>query len=254
MPDEVKDGTTEVIGDSGKADPDSGKSPDTEAALEAKGKLDDLLEVHGYDSLEDLTEAIQNSKSVMSKIGDKDMEEILEKANTLDKYNEYWAAEELKKKDENIDDSDRIARLEKELDSFKSGKEKEESDRKTQQEAEKVIEDYRTEITSFIGKQEEIPEEYRSFTIEFLGVNNPFNEVDITNKVAVRKMAKDSVKKIQDFEQVIIKRYLEGKVKVPDITKIEGAAPETGKVDVKNLKQARTSMAEILTKKFMGAK
>jgi len=249
MANEIIDGTQTNVPEEKASTQD--KSPELEAAMKAKGELDDLLETHGYDSLEDLTEAVQKSKTVLSKIGTTDIEEILEKANTLDRYNEYWANEELKKKDVELEDSDRIAKLEKELNDFKSSKSKEESSRKAQEEAEKVIQNYANEITSFIGKQEEIPEEYRPFAHEFLGVNNPFNEIDIADKVAVRKMAKDNVKKIQDFEQAVIKRYRDGKIKIPEISSTEGAAPETGEVIIKNLKESRKGMLESLTKYFM---
>ena len=254
MADKVEDGTQTIV-DGTKSDVSGTVTPDPklEVAVKAKEKLDELLETHGYDSLEDLSTAIQKSNDVATKLGEADLAEILEKASTLDRYNEYWAAEDVKKKsDEEPEDS--VTRVEKKLDSFISGKEKEVSDKKALEESERVVTGFNDEITSFIKGQEEVPEEYRPLMGEFLGVKNPFNEVDITNKVAVRKMAKDGIKKIQDFEQVVIKRYMDGKIKIPDITKTEGAAPDTGKLNIKNLKEARSGMLESLTKHFMGNK
>lgn len=259
MVEEIKDGTkVDVTGTktdvSDKTTSTQDKDPKLEAALEAKEKLDDLLETHGYDSLEDLSTAIQKSNDVATKLGKADLAEILEKASTLDKYNEYWAAEEISKKKTEEEPDESITRLEREIKALKSSKEKEDSDNKALEEASKAVKDFNLEVTSFTEGQEEIPEEYRSFTNEFMGVNNPFNDIDITNKIAVRKMAKDGVKRVQDFEQAVIKRYRDGKIKIPEMTKTESVASETGKVDIKNLKQAKATMLETLTKHFLGAK
>ena len=178
----------------------------------------------------------------------------MDKAKTLDRYNEYWAAEDAKNKkvdnDDDEEDTDkRVARLEKELKEFRSSKDKEMADEAEAKEANRVIEDFTTEVSSFIEKDEAIPKEYYPFVNEFLGVKNPFNEIDITNKVEVRKMAKDGIKKIQEFEQAIIKRYRDGKIKIPDITSTDtDTKVDEDKPVIKNLKDARKSITEMMTK------
>lgn len=254
MAEEIKDGTQIVIDDKGKGGALSSEAtPEIKAAIESQKKLDGLLKDQGFDSLEDLTQSIQDSTDFKKKFGDLNIDELKEKAGTLDKYNDYWAAEEAKKKEEETDE-DKLVRLEKDIKDIRSINEKDQTARKETADAEKVINDFTNEINSLMKKNEDIPEEYHSFLGEFLGVKNPFNEIDITSNNEVRKMAKDGIKKMQDFEQVIIKRYRDGKIKIPDITPAEAAAPDDKKPNVKNLKEARTGMLESLTKHFMGAK
>ena len=54
---------------------------------------------------------------------------------------------------------------------------------------------------------------------EFLGVDNEIHEIDIKDKAAIKRVTKAATKKIMDFEQSVIKRYLAGKAEVPKITK-----------------------------------
>ena len=66
-------------------------------------------------------------------------------------------------------------------------------------------------------------------------------------------MAKDGIKKIQDFEQAVIKRYREGKLEVPEMTPTEPIDAEGIKeLKPKNLAESKKMATEILQKQFSG--
>ena len=250
----VQDDTTKVVDDKVSPDVDDKTLPPdekTQAAFKAQGELGSLLEDHGFDSVEDLVEAMQDGGKLKEGLGDLDLDEIKEKAQEMDRTRAYWADEKAKQVKDDEDPDDALVRLQKEVTEMKSSKKDEEDRKQGIQENQNALDGFAEEVTSFIKKQEDYPEEYRPFTELLLGVNNPANEIDITNKTATRKMCKDGVKTIRDFEQVVIKRYRDGKIKVPSITKTEPVEPHPGK-DVKNLKDARKVMTETLSKLFGG--
>ena len=222
------------------------------AKVEAKA-LAGLLEDHGFDSIEDATKALSSGKDLKDQLGETELKDILEKANKLDSYEQYWAAEDLKKQEEGEEPDDKVTRLEKRITDFETKEHDKEVRRDGLQKSQETLEGFNTEIKTLVEKNEAIPEEYRPFAGEFLGVDNPANEVEITNMPEVRKMAKEGIKKIQAFEQAVIKRYREGKLKVPDMTPTEPIDAEGIKEHKpKNIAESKKMMKEILSKQFLG--
>ena len=264
MADEVKDGTQTDVTDKDKdtsvSDADKLKTEGDEkfkVAVEAQGNLNGLLEDYGFDSLEDLQEGLKSSVDLKSKIGEKDLDQILKDSNTLERYEEYWSSQKEKEKRSDEEPDDTIGRLEKEIKDLKISKADEDKSNRQMEDSVKAIESFDSEVTALMDKKE-IPENQREILFEFLGVSNPANEIDITNKVAIRKMAKDGIKKFDEFVSSIQKQSVEdyraGKLKIPDISSTETEAPEIGKTEIKTLKDARKGLLENLTKHFMGAK
>ena len=220
------------------------------AKVEAKA-LTDLLEDHGFDSIEDATKALSSGKDLKDQLGDADLKTVLEDAKTKASWEDYWAAEDLKKKEEGEEPDDKVTRLEKRITDFETKEHDKEVRRDGLQKSQETLEGFNTEIKTLVEKNEAIPEEYRPFAGEFLGVDNPANEVEITNMPEVRKMAKEGIKKIQAFEQAVIKRYREGKLKVPDITPTEPIDTEAIKEHKpKNLAESKKMAMEILQKQL----
>jgi len=257
MVEDIKDTTNVDVTDKGD-DKDKSSSIDPgefEKAQESAKALSSLLEDHGFDSKEDLQEALSTGKDLKDLLGDADAKEVLEKAKTLDSYEQYWATQDDKKKadDEPEDSDEKVARLEKKITSWETSKREEELKRSALDESQRVLATFNTEVKGMVEKNEAIPEEYRPFAGEFLGVDNPANEIDITKPTEVRKMAKEGIKKIQDFEQAVIKRYREGKLKVEDITPTEPIDAEAIKEkQPKTIAEARKMATEILQKQFSG--
>jgi len=259
MAEDVKDDTTMDVTDKTKDSSDTkdktlDQDEKTKTALKAHEDLTNLLQDHGFDSIDDLKNAVKEGGSLKDALADLDVDELKAAKEELGKIHAYWASEEAKRAGEEEEPEDKIARLEKEIQGIKSSKADEESKKQAREDSERILNDFNTEVSSFIKKQEGFPEEYRSFAELLLGVNNPANEIDITNKAETRTMCRDGLKKVSDFEQAVIKRYLDGKIKVPTMTKTETASTEPDKPQAKNLKDARKVMSETLTKLFSGSK
>lgn len=255
----IDDITKDVKGKSKSDDTSQIDKGEFEKAQKSAKALDGLLKDHGFDSLEDLTDALKDGKDFKGKLGDLDLDEVLEDAKTLKSYQEYWAAEDDKKKGDDEDEDDAVAKLQKEVDALKSGKDDEDRRTRALQDSERIIEEFNTEVTSLVEKDEEISEDYRPFVNEFLGVNNPANDIDISDSKAVRKMAKDGAKKFTDFIKKVkedgAKEYREGKLEIPPISPTEeSVVTQLEDKPVKNLKDARKSAVEIITKRLLGGK
>ncbi|GAG71898.1 unnamed protein product, partial [marine sediment metagenome] len=88
-PDDIKDTTKVDVTDPKGDDKDKSSSIDAgefEKAKQSAEALSGLLKDHGYDSTEDLVEALSSGKDLKGKIGDAKVEDILAKAKTLDSY------------------------------------------------------------------------------------------------------------------------------------------------------------------------
>lgn len=253
MAEEIKDTTKEDVTDKDgdKSSPiDKGEFEKAKGSAEA---LSSLLEDHGFDSIEDLKTEMSDGKELKDLLGDADANEILAKAKTLDSYEKHWAKEEEKAKYEEEDTDDKVARLEKELNFLKKSKIDEEARKGVLQDNQKALNTFNTEVKNLVENNEAIPEEYRLFVAEFLGVDNPANEIDITKPAEIRKMHKQQTKKVQDWEQAVIKRYRDGKSEVPVMTKTEPLDVEQVKEkQPQTSAEAKKMATEILTNQFFG--
>ena len=255
MADNVKDETTRTVGDPSKET----LTPEMKSALETGTKVSELLKIHGVESVDDLGKNLETLSNITKNLGDQDLAEVMKKASTLDQYEAYWAEQETKRtitNDESLDDDDKrdkeIAALKSEIREIKDSKAKEISDARSKQEAQAALDAFTKEINTFI-KENNVPEEYQPFIKDYFGLTNPFNEIeDISDPVAVRKMLNSGAPKVEAFEQAIIKRYLDGKIKIPEITETKPADPldDMGITKPKNLKEARNAAKEYLGKAF----
>jgi len=261
MADDVKDTTNQNVDDSLSKE----LAPEVKKAVEVNKQVSDMLELYGIDSVKDIEKSLKEFTGLSKVLGDKDISKVIEKAERLDYYEDYWNKMDAEKKsgkskdddDDDLDDEEKekkalkkeLSSLKDEIKSIKDGKQKELSDKESQKAAQEAINNYSSEIKEFT-KRQEVPEEYGKFVNLFFGIDNPFNEVDITNTVEVRKMLKGNYPTIQEFEQAVIKRYLDGKVKIPEMSENKPANPDDDRPKVKNLKDARAIAKEMLTKAF----
>lgn len=230
-----------------KDDDLDGKKAESQVTA-SEDRIQAILDKFGYDSLEDLEEDFDDYQELRETIGDKDAKQLVEDAEYLKTVKQYWKDQEETKKREAETADETIERLEKEkkealknLDDHKS-KEAEKKEKENQRkQAEKLIQSFNSTVGAEIDKIKDLPKEYKPFLEEYLGVNNPANEINIGSKPEIRNMSKALIKKFFDFEQVVIKRYLDGKVVIP---KIDGSSetPVTKETKPKNLKEARSQL------------
>ena len=91
-----------------------------------------------------------------------------------------------------------------------------------------------------------MPKEQQAFAMEFMGVNNPFNEIDITDRKAINRMVAEQKKKLDAFKQSVIQDYIKGKETIPKVGSTT-AAPMGEKSKV-YLKDARKALHEAMNR------
>ena len=205
-----------------------------------------LMEKNGLESVDDLVELAESGKKVKGKQVDLDrLEEIQAKAEKLDKYEAYWKDQEERKKRETEYPEQTIARLEEQLKKKEAADKHKEESRKQQEAAQQALKNYDREVQSLV-KEMELPKEQQAFAMEFMGVNNPFNEIDITDRKAINRMVADQKKKLEAFKQSVIQDYIKGKETIPKVGATT-AAPMGDKTKV-YLKDARKALHEAMNR------
>lgn len=224
----------------GDKPPPYDQDPKWKEARAAQKRLNEILDDNGYDSVEDLVEDLREGLQIRDLIGDRDAEEVVEKAKTLEKYEEYWAQQEHERRKEEETPEETIERLEKEKKELLSSKQTEEEAEKeriaAQKEAQANLDRYEQTVTSIVSESEDLNETEQGLAKLLLGLENPAIDVDITDRKAVREMATSQMaqvtKMIQAIRQDAIDKYAEGKGKAAKTGKPEkadAAAPSTQK-------------------------
>lgn len=206
-----------------------------------------LMEKNNLESVDDLVELAESGSKVRGKQVDLDrLEEIVAKAAKLDKYEAYWNAEAERKRREQEDPESTIARLEKEL-KHKEFTERQREERKRQAEsARQAIDYYEREVSDQV-KELDLPKDQAAYLMEYCGVGNQANDIDITDRKAVRKIIADGNKKFQALKQAIIKEYVDGKSTVPKMSSSSAATVTETKPKIM-LKDARKIFLENIQK------
>ena len=264
----IKDETTEIIKPSPDDDkttvvekPDDKKSDDKKADdkksddKDDKGALSDaeknlqaiqnVLNDHDLDSPEQLKDLLERVADRDSKLGDNDLEELIENSELLKTYQKQWEKQEDRKREDDETPEETISRLKKEKKEIAKAAKADEDRRNEADDSKRALKTFNSTVKSAVESNKDVPKEYRPFLNEFMGVDNPINEVDLTDKAAIKKISKDAAKKLIDFEQVIIKRYRDGKAKIP---KISSSAETSSDAPVKITKDNERAIAtEMIT-------
>jgi hypothetical protein len=217
----------------------------------ANEKLQKLLKANDLEDPDDLEDLVARGKVVKGKLNDlNQLDEIIEKANKLTKYEAYWAEQEEKNRRQNEDPDSTISRLEGLLKSKSAKEQHREYERHQAEQAKAAISGYDNEVKNLI-KEMEMPKDQQGFILEFMGVGNPANDIDITDKKAVKRLVAEATKKKEAYDQAIIKAYLSGKEIVPKVGSSGSGAPEPNKPKI-YLKDARKALHEMMQKSTGG--
>lgn len=209
--------------------------PKWKAARQAEKSLQKLMADNDVEDLDDLIDLVQSGKKVIGKIDPDGLDEIIDKASTLARYEEYWDRQKEEERMAEEEPEETAARLAKENAALKA----ERNRQKAIEENQKALRNYDTAVLTGIKEAlPTLPPDQGKFLAEFMGVGNPALDVEITNKAAVTKVVRDGVKKFEKLKQQIIKDYLAGKDRIVDVPRIEsGGVPGSG--EIKTLKDAR---------------
>lgn len=262
MPDPVKDETQQIVegatdlpaagaevkDDSTTAEPTeekTGAETDLAGATQEQSQfLEDLLVEHDVDSPEKLKELIDGLADLKDKLSGENIDELLDNKALMVKYQKHWAAQDAEKKKDGETAEETIARLEKENVEMQQGVAKSKAKQQESQEAKRLLSGFNSTVTKTIKTIKEVPDEYRGFFGLFMGVDNPINDIDLGDRAAVIDLTKKGAKKMMDFEQTVIKRYLEGKADVPKVTTTTDTSTEKEPVKIKNLSEARNALTD----------
>ena len=264
MGNEIKDGTTVVVDDPStpaidktvdlEPDPNKDKDKDKDkskgaimdAAKEDTKAIMKVLEDFEIETPEQLKDFMSDMANLEDQIGDNDLEELKQNSSLLKKYQKLWAEEEEKKLEADETPEETIARHKKQNADLKARMKAERDAKNEEVESTALLNTFGKLVNKAVAKHESVPEQYRPFLAEFLGVDNPINEIDLADKAAINKITASAVKKLQKFQQLVIKDYKAGKTTVPDITPSTPASKttkpiktirEAGKVAIARLKE-----------------
>lgn len=227
----------ETAAPTGEEDPEKKAEPGTEekpppydqdpkwlAARAAEKSLNEILEEHGFDNKEELTAMLRSGMTLVQILGDRDAQQLIKDADTLKAYQEHWAAEERRKQDEELEPDERADKYKKELEDLKAEQAAKETAEKHVEESKQAIINFDTRVGNFVDKQD-LGENEAEMAKLFLGVKNPFNEVDIFDNKAINAMAESGIERfktfIKDVKQQAIDEYVAGKSDITPISKTE---------------------------------
>jgi hypothetical protein len=199
-------------------------------------KLQKLLKANNLEDADDLVELVESGSKVKGKVRDiNDLEQIIKDAEEIRSYRPYWQAqkenaerERRANQDPEERERERAIRAEQELHVLKNDKARREFERKQADATKAAISGYDNEVKSLI-KEMDMPKDQTGFILEFMGVGNPANDIDITDKKAIKRLVADAAKKKDDYDQAVIKAYLAGKGQTPKVGSAGTGAPELNK-------------------------
>ena len=229
---------------SGEGDDDSkplpyDQDPKWKAARAAQAKMEDILEKHGLDSFEELDDLIAGGSSISEILGARDAKTITDKTKQLIKDAEYlkevkayWAEQEAQKQKDELTPEERAEMSEKQLKEYKQAQADKEAKAAEDQSIKQALESYTGQADKAI-EVSGLEGEDAAMAKLFLGVDNPFNEVDITDKKAVKEMAKVNTAKFKTYldsvRQSAVDEYAKGKSKFVPISTVATPAKEAVK-------------------------
>jgi len=221
----------------------------SEADQSKLSTVQSLLDEHDIGSPEELKTFVANLANLKDKIGDADLEELKANSQLLKRYQKSWQEAESKKLEENETPEETIARLKKEKGEEKEKRKADQQEREEERENKILLDSFNKRVVKSVKAQKDLPESYHGILSEFLGVGNEINDIDLNDKASINRITKAATKKIMEFEQTVINRYLKGKAKVVKMTSTTDETPPATK-PVKNLNAARGIMKERLRKVF----
>lgn len=221
------------------------KDPRFQKFIQEKNALDGLLQANKVSSIDELRDlAATGAKVKGSKVDLANLDIVIQKAQKLDDYEKKWNVERERRRRENETPQQTIQRLEAHLKQKDQAQRIKQEEKDLVEEAKRSIEGYEKACSSVVAETlKDQPQELRDFAMEYLGVNNPFNDVDLNDPEAIKMMARAQTKKLEAFAQKVIESYTKGKLDIPNVPRTE-STPVHEAPKIKNMKDARTALRE----------
>jgi hypothetical protein len=180
----------------------------------ANEKLQKILKENGLDDPDELEDLVKSGTAIKGRALDvNNLDAIIERAQRLEKYEAYWADQKKKQDKENLDPEERATKAERELEFERGTRAREKAAKDHMENTKKAIASYEKEVHGLISEAT-IPKDHQGLILELFGVGNPSNDVDITDKKAIKKLVADGIKKVEAYNQSVIAEYLKSKKEI----------------------------------------
>lgn len=256
---------TDVTADSSKAqDAIKEKSSDSEVPWHKDPRFKDdlkllkiakgLVEANGLEDFDDLVDLVKSGKKVHGKIKDSDdVDEIIKRAEENKLHHQYWEQQKEFQQRGQETPEQTIARLQRERDEERNTRAQRELAEQEKNETKRAIAFYEGEIQSQLESAEDLSSVEREIVAWSLGIGNECNEIQLTDKKAIKRIVNDGHKKITNWVKQIkeqaIKEYREGKTSIPSVPSTDGSAATTKLEPPKGFKGMRQALNELMVKK-----
>lgn len=221
-------------GEEGKPAPYD-QDPKWLAARQAEKNFNAILQEYDIDGADDLKVMLDSGMQLQEILGNRDATKLIQDADTLRRYNEHWAKEARIKEEEQLDPDERADKYKRELEDHKRQTAQEREGAEQTEAAQDAILDFNDRAEGLVDKRG-YDEETAEIAKLLVGINNPFNEVDILDGRAVRGMVDGGMDVLEqyvaDIKQTAIDDYVAGKSSITPISKTDtpqqpGAVKET---------------------------
>lgn len=210
-----------------------------------------LVEINNLEDIDDLKDLVESGRKVYGKKIDLDnLDKIVEKAETLDRYQKHWAQQEELNKRNAETPEETIVRLQRKVEEVSGEKEKRDLVENEAREAKKAVTFYDSEVQELINGIENLSAPEKDYLTWSIGVDNDCNKIDITDKKQVKRVVTDGVKKYNNLVRTVkdeaIKEYLAGKTSIPKVPSTDGTVATTKVEPPKGLGNMRKSFHELM--------
>lgn len=199
------------------------QDPKWKAARAAEKRLGAILEEHGFDTPDELQDALESGQTLQELVGNRDTKKLIEDSETLQRYETHWAQQEALRKEEEETPEQTITRQKKELQDLRDSRKAKEEESQTLKNSEKSVEQYETEVTKVIDRSEDLTDDEKQLAKLTMGVGNDAMDIDVADLKGVRKATTSQVQLIRDvvkrIRQTAVDKYAKGK---SDLTPVKG--------------------------------
>mgnify|MGYP001306842370 FL=1 len=173
----------------------------------------------------------QTDTSHLSGAGDRDAAELVERANRLAQYEEYWAQQKALKQEESETPEETIARLKREKEEILKAQQAEKSSKAERENAMRAIQEF-SKLAEASIKTAQLEGEAAELARLVLALDNPVVELeDITDKKSVKTATEQTLTRfknlIDKIKQSAIDSYVKEKGAVPVLPRSDAAAINT---------------------------
>jgi hypothetical protein len=256
-----------VDNDKGSAGDKDGKAATDAKTADGSGKtpakLEEVLGKYGLDGAEDLDEFIGNLATLKEKIGSESVEELLANKKELQKIQADIARAEEARRRESETPEETIQRLENQLKQEKGIRQQEAAEKARAVENEKLIKSFNNYVGGAVDGLEGYSKTEQKFLKQFLGVNNPIHDIELTDSAGIKKIIASADKQYKKLREAIIEDFKKNGERsssstsagdLPPTPRMDRAAEpgsNAGEIQPQNMRDARTIAKKQLFEKLI---